>query len=362
MASCRAENPMGCQRALAMAEVTLDEQSARLEAYEKGFLAVYLLHAGLDLGLFDKINAFEGGIRPDALAGQLGLHEPYVRLWCQTAYYLEILDCDGEERFRLAPHMGALLTDPGNPFYFGRRARFMVAHWAQLLKSHPEHYRSGGTHSWDAMGAGFSRDAKALTSDLVPMAYTFMIIPVVPGLKERLDAGAKVLDVGCGAAHLITHLARDFPACRFAGVEIDRFAVEDARRHLEASGLTDRASVQLVDAAVMDYENEFDLVNMAVVLHEIGPDARGKAVANCYRALKEPGEIVIFDFGYPGRLEDFRKPEYAPGVKDQFYEVTWGSQHLSRQARHQLLLESGFKDVATNPLFGGAIELTHARK
>jgi len=345
-----------------MADITLDEQSAKLEAYEKGFVAVYLLNTGLDLGLFEKLSACEDGIHPDALAGELGLHEPYVRLWCQTAYYLEILDCDGDNRFRLAPHMGSLLTDPGNPFYFGHRARFMVSHWSELLKSQTKCFKSGDTHSWDSLGLGFSRDAKALTSNIVPMAYRFMIIPSVPGLQERLEAGAKVLDVGCGAGHLIVQMAKDFPRCSFVGVEIDRFAAEDAQRYLHTEGLKSRASILLADAARMDYDREFDLVNMAVVLHEIGPASRRRSVANCYRALKESGEIVIFDFGYPERLEDFRRAEYAPGIKDQFYEVTWGSEHLSQSARHELLVDVGFADVTTNPLFGGAIEVTHARK
>ncbi len=345
-----------------MADIALDEQSSRLEVYEKGFLAVHLLKTGLDLGLFEKLSTYPEGIRPDVLAGELGLHEPYVRLWCRTAYYLEILDCAADSRFRLAPHMSTLLTDTGSPFYFGRRASFMVTHWAELLKGHPEYYRTGDTHSWDPLGRQFSRDAKALTSNLVPMAYKFMVIPTVPGLKERLDAGARILDVGCGAAHLIMQLAADFPGCRFVGIEIDRFAVEDARRNLEASGLTATASVLLIDAAGMDYDGEFDLVNMAVVLHEIAPGSRARALANCYRALKRSGEMVVFDFGYPERLEDFRSPEYAPGIKDQFYEVTWGSEHLSREARHQLLLEVGLEDVTTSPIFGGAIEVTHARK
>jgi hypothetical protein len=71
---------------------------------------------------------------------------------------------------------------------------------------------------------------------------------------------------------------------------------------------------------------------------------------------------VIFDFAYPERLEDFRKPEYATGIKDQFYEVTWGSQHLPLSARHELLLEVGFKNPTTIPLFGGPVEVTYAKK
>jgi len=38
----------------------------------------------------------------------------------------------------------------------------------------------------------------------------------------------------------------------------------------------------------------FDLVNMAVVLHEIRPNTRYGSIANCYKALKDCGEIVIF--------------------------------------------------------------------
>jgi len=345
-----------------MAEVTMDEQSAKLEAYEKGFLAVYLVNTGVALGLFQKLAVSEGGLRADALARELGLHEPYVRFWCQTAYHFEILDCDEEGRFRLAPHMGALLTDPENPYYFGHRARFMVYHWAELLKSHPEYYKSRDSHFWDALGQEFSRDAKALTCHIVPLAYRFMIIPSVPGLKEKLDAGMEVLDVGCGAGHLMIELAKDFPKCKFTGVEVDRFAVKDAQKYIKDNGVKDRVSTLLVDAADMDYDGEFDLVNMAVVLHEIRPDMRHKSMANCYKALKDSGEIVIFDFAYPERLEDFRKPEYAPGIKDQFYEITWRSEHIPLAARHRLLLKVGFKDPTTIPLFGGPIEVTYASK
>jgi len=350
------------ERMDSMAEITLDEQTEKLETYEKGFLAVYLVNTGVVLGLFDKLSALEDGIEPHALASELGLHEPYVKLWCQAAYHFEILGCGEDGRFKLAPHMDTLLTDTGNPYYFGHRAKFMVHHWSELLKSHPEYYRTGDKHFWDALGPEFSRDAKALTCQIVPLAYRFMIVPSIPGLKEKLDAGMSILDVGCGAGHLIFQLAGDFPRCRFVGVEFDRFAVEDARRHIEESGLADRASVLLVDAASMEYEEEFDIVNMAVVLHEIRPGTRLEVMANCYKALKDTGNIVIFDFAYPERLEDFREPRYAPGIKDQFYEVTWGSEHISRSARHRLLLEVGFKEPATIPLFGGPIEVTYAWK
>jgi hypothetical protein len=59
-----------------MTEITLVEQSAKLEAYEKEFLAVHLMNTGVVLGLFEKLSMFEISISPDALASELGLHEP----------------------------------------------------------------------------------------------------------------------------------------------------------------------------------------------------------------------------------------------------------------------------------------------
>ena len=118
----------------------------------------------------------------------------------------------------------------------------------------------------------------------------------------------------------------------------------------------------LVDATNIEYYKEFDVVNLAVVLHEVRPAIRRSAIENCYKALKNSGQILIFDFAYPQKAEDFRKPEYAPGIKDQFYEATWGSEHLPLAERHKLLLEAGFKNPTTISLFGGPIEVTCAQK
>ena len=83
---------------------------------------------------------------------------------------------------------------------------------------------------------------------------------------------------------------------------------------------------------------------------------------NCYKALKTSGEIVIFDFAYPERLGDFRNQEYAPSIKDQFYEVTWGTEHINRSEKNRILVSLGFKDPVTNSLFGGPVEVTYATK
>lgn len=349
-----------------MGEITIQEQQAKLYDYQKGFQAIYLMNAGIDLGLFQAINNLEGGITSIELASQLGLHEPYVRTWCYTAYHLGILDSEEGDRFKLAPHMVTLLTDRQNPFYFGHWVRFMTSYMADVLGEFPEYFKTGFRHSYDIFddiqGQQFSRDMKALSNQVVPVVLPYICIPRIPGLKQKLNSGAKVLDVGCGSGLALIRLAQVFPNSQFIGVEIDRFTVADAQKDIKENGVEGRVEVLLANSASIDYENEFDMIAMSLVLHEMSPEFRSPTLDKCHRALKDSGSIVILDFAYPETLEEFRDAKYSLGIMDQFFETTWGSKHICASARSALLLEHGFKDPATFPVADGSLEVTYARK
>lgn len=345
-----------------MADITFDEQRARLQSYERGFFAIYLIRTGIELGIFKKLSSLDKGISSSALASELGLHEPYVRVWCQAAYHLEILEADNTGNFKLALHIDTLLTETENPYYFGHTIDMRTRYTADHMQRHPEYYRSGNIYSWKADGADFLQAQKAITSHNIPALYLLMLIPSIPGLKERLDAGMRILDIGCGSGALMIQLANTFPKCEFVGIEVDEFAVEDAQRYIRDNGVEGRVFAQLIDASSMKYDGEFDLVNMAMVLHEIERDTRYMSMANSFKVLNDSGEIVILDFVYPESLQDFREPEYTMGIMDQFYELTRGSELLSGTAKQQLLLDCGFKAPTNISLLGGSLEVTHARK
>lgn len=345
-----------------MTEITLEEQRLKLTVYQKGFCAFYLMKTGFDLGFFEKFNAFEDGINPKTLADQLGLHEPYVRIWCQTAYYMEILECRGGERFSLAPHMGTLLLDTSSPFYYGHWVSFTTSYMGKMMESHPEYYRSGLAELYDKYDQDFSKAAKALSDQGIPTIYMFMVIPSVPGLKQGMDSGMRVMDIGCGSGLLMVEMAKASPNCSFVGIDVDKFAIEHAQKRVKENSLEDRVSAQLIDAVSINYDGEFDLVNLAMTLHEINPEIRDRSIANCHKALKDSGQIVILETDYPERLEDFRKPEYTYIILEQFFELTFGSRLLSKETKHQLLLKHGFKDPATIPIPGTVFKITYANK
>ncbi len=345
-----------------MAEINLYDQRARLRDYKKGLYAFHLLKTGIALGLFEKLNTSDVGLSPGDLASQLNLHEPYVNIWCQTAYHMEILDYDKDGRFKLAPHMGTLLADTESPYYLGHEIQMRTSYTVDQLRRHPEYFKSGEIHFCQSDGPEFSTAQKAMSNQGIPPAYIFLIIPSIPELKERLETGIKVLDVGCGSGSLIIQLAKAFSNSRFVGIEIDKFAVADAQRSIKENGVEGRVSVVPANADSIGYNKEFDLVNMSLVLHEIQSHAKRNTIANCYQALSDSGEILIFDFAYPGKLRDFRKPVYTEGILDQYHESTWCSEHISTAARHRLLRELGFKKPVTIPIVDGSLEATHARK
>jgi SAM-dependent methyltransferase len=349
-------------RNIIMTTLSLEEQRLKLSLYQKGFCAFYLMKTGIDLGLFEKINDSKDGISPEAIADQLGLHEPYTKIWCQTAYYMEILECHGNERFSLAPHMDTLLVDTSNPSYYGPWIDFTTTGMVKLLENHPKYYRKGLSEFYDDFDQGFSDSAKALGDQFIPLGYTYIFIPSIPGLKERMDEGMRVLDIGCGSGLLMTNLSKVFPKCSFVGVDVDKFAIKHAQKSIKENGLKERVSAHPFDVASLDYSSEFDLVNLSVSLHEINPEIRDRSIANCHKALRDSGQIVILEGDYPEKLEDFRKPEYTYIILEQFFEITFGSKLLSQSEKHQLLLDHGFKDPSTIPMPGGVLELTFANK
>ncbi|SVB06546.1 uncharacterized protein METZ01_LOCUS159400, partial [marine metagenome] len=71
---------------------------------------------GTELGLFSKIDdAGEGGATPADLATGLGLHPPYVDVWCRTGYHYGLLEAGDMDCFRLSEMMDKLLVDGNDP-------------------------------------------------------------------------------------------------------------------------------------------------------------------------------------------------------------------------------------------------------
>lgn len=78
-----------------------------------------------------------------------------------------------------------------------------------------------------------------------------------------LKAGDRILDVGCGKAFLLYELTQAAPGCEVVGIDISRYALENAKEEV-------RPFLREASAAKLPFgDNEFDFVFSINTLHNL---------------------------------------------------------------------------------------------
>jgi ubiquinone/menaquinone biosynthesis C-methylase UbiE len=343
-----------------MEEVSAKTQMAKIRTFERGFIATYLINIGAEVGVFEVLNEEKEGLSVSDLASKLSLHEPYLRIWCETAYHFEILDYDGLGKFKLQPFFDEILGDKNHFRNYLANIAIDVDIVGKIMSESAEYLRTGKTmesyHIPEMSAAVYE------TTKNIYLVFLFTIFPKNEHLKERLNQGIKYLDIGCGNGLLIIQFAQTFTNSKFVGVSPDFYGIEAAKSTIANLGLEKRVSVEHMSGENLQYKEEFDMISMIVTLHEIFPEVREEAVKKAYQALKTGGYLLILDFPYPNKLEDFRNPIYAYGILDQFYEMCIGNIHLNNEKQNEILTGAGFKNIQRMPIGRGMFDLITATK
>ncbi len=258
-----------------MEEISAKTQMAKVRSFEKGFMATHLINIGAELGLFEALNEKKEGMTVSELVAKCNLHEPYLRIWCQTAYHFEILDADDHGRFRLQPFLDEILGDKTH-FRNYLANIYMDVRIGESIELFMEAFRTGKpVNSYDT--PEFSKMAYEPTKNM-PMAFLYMILPKFEHLKHNLEKGVRFLDIGCGNGNLIIQLAVAFEKSTFVGIGPDVYGIESAKATISQLGLGDRVAVECMGGGGIPYEDEFHMATMVLTLHEIPPAVRQEAV------------------------------------------------------------------------------------
>src|SRR5689334_14967663 len=179
--------------------ITADSQVARIFAWRRGFNTIHLIDLGIKVGLI-KALAETPDATAQALAEKLGLHAPYVETWCRTAYGMEILDASELGRWRLAPFFDVILASPSHPRYLGGYVRLGTEVAAEDFRQLVSAFKSGSTQPFQGRGEPFAQAIAESTWGLQVIAAK-KLLPELPELAGRLQAGGAVLEVGCGTGN-----------------------------------------------------------------------------------------------------------------------------------------------------------------
>ena len=92
------------------------------------------------------------------------------------------------------------------------------------------------------------------------------MLPKLEGVVEKLQAGAKVADVGCGAGIALIEMAKTYPHTNFHGYDISQHALSRAHANKERAGLTnmvfhDASRDGLPSDASFDFVTTFDCIH-----------------------------------------------------------------------------------------------------
>jgi SAM-dependent methyltransferase len=119
-----------------------------------------------------------------------------------------------------------------------------------------------------------------------------VVLPLVPGLVDRLREGIDVADVGCGSGHALNLMAAAFPASRFVGFEISEQGLTAGAAEAQRLGLVN-TRFERRDAAALDELDAFDLITSFDAVHDQArPDEVLRGIA---RALRPGGTYLAVD-------------------------------------------------------------------
>jgi len=174
-----------------------------------------------------------------------------------------------------------------------------------VLDTLPESFRTGIGHPYDAQG---EEGAHGVARGFAPW-YKHMLVPVVlqglDGVVAKLEAGAKVADVGCGTGVALIQMAKNFPNSDFHGYELSKIALELAAKNKAEAGL-DNVTFHDVRGEQLPTDGSFDFITTFDCLHDMTHPRQ--VIAAIRKALKPDGTYLIADIkSYPTYEENLEQ-------------------------------------------------------
>jgi SAM-dependent methyltransferase len=279
-----------------MSAASIDE--AKLEAFmgqavtDMGaIISAPLMVIGEKLGLY-KAMAGAGPLSSSEVAERAGASERSVREWLRNQAAGGYVEYDPQgDRYTLPDEHALALADESSPFYILGMYDSIASLYAdedRILEA----FRSGEGMGWHEHDHRLFRGTERFFRPGYRGHLVSEWLPALHGVREKLERGAKVADVGCGHGASTIIMAEAFPNSEFFGFDYHQASIERARAAARDAGVEDRIS--FATASAKDYPgSDYDLVCVFDCLHDMG-DPVG-ASAHIRQSLGEDGTWMIVE-------------------------------------------------------------------
>ncbi len=254
-------------------------------------LSSSLVYIGQKLGLYKALASGEP-VTPAELAQKTSTNERYVREWLINQAASGYVDYDAVNgRYSLAPEQAMALTDENSPFYVGG-GFYVIKAMTHAVSRIEDSFKNGGGMLWGE----HDPDLFVGTERFFRPGYAAHLIaswiPSLTGIKEKLEAGGKVADIGCGHGSSTIIMAQAYPNSRFWGFDNHEKSIETAQQRAKDAGVSDRVTFAVANASELPDE-QFDMVAFFDCLHDMG-DPTG-ACKRAYEVLDANGSALIVE-------------------------------------------------------------------
>jgi Methyltransferase domain/Rv2258c-like winged HTH domain len=220
------------------------------------------VHAGMvvigeKLGLY---KALVGGPMSSAqLAAKTKTDERYLREWLASQAaggYVTYNDKTG--KFSLSEEQAFTLANEDSPAYLPGAFELALGSLAAVPRI-TESFRTGNGMGWHEHVDGVFHGCEKFFRPGYAANLVSTWIPALHDVQAKLEAGARVADVGCGKGASTLLLAKAFPKSRFFGFDYHDKSIEAARESAQRNGVADRVTFNVASAKEFP-GNSYDFV------------------------------------------------------------------------------------------------------
>jgi 2-polyprenyl-3-methyl-5-hydroxy-6-metoxy-1,4-benzoquinol methylase len=274
--------------------------SEKAEAFAGKFLSALndaalclMTSIGHRTGIFDAMSALPPSTS-DAIAKKAGLNGRYVREWLGAMVTGGVIEVDPSTgKYRLPVEHAAYLTRASaadNMAVFSQYIAVMGCVEDEIVDCF---FQGGGVpyEKFPRFHAVMAEDS----GQSVLSSLESRVLPLIPGLTDRLAAGIRVLDVGCGSGRIMNRLAELYPNSQFTGIDLSREAIGKARDEASKKGLRNIEFIvrDLTGFGATAKPEEYDLITTFDAVHDQAKPL--DVLRGIHRALRADGWYLMQD-------------------------------------------------------------------
>lgn len=258
---------------------------------------------GEKLGLYKALA--DGPMTCSELAAKTQTDERYLREWLSSQAAGGYVTYDEKSgKFSLSAEQAFALANEDSPAYLPGAFELALGSLAAVPRI-ADSFRTGAGMGWHEHVDGVFHGCEKFFRPGYAANLVTSWIPALEDVKEKLEEGASVADVGCGKGASTLLMAKAFPKSRFFGFDYHDKSIDAARESAQREGIADRVTFDVSKAKDFPGGN-YDFVSVFDCLHDMG-DPIG-AASHVRQSLAKDGTWMIVEPYANDELKDNLNP------------------------------------------------------